>query len=144
MLSINRSIIFAEEIDDQAEKKEFYISSGTCSLNLFMKFVYNNMKNYIPGMDCNRTLIPIDSVEKTWWKYHLKYRNFFCDCKSINFIHFWGNIDEYHGAGSTNMENNDFFAICKLETFHAKHRWFRDLYGSFPKSYFEMLYNEAF
>ena len=65
MHSINPSIIFAEEIVDQAEKKEFYISSGACSLNLFMKFVYNNMKNYIPGMVCNRILIPIDSVEKT-------------------------------------------------------------------------------
>ena len=64
MLSINRSIIFAEEIN-QAEKKEFYISSDACSLILFMKFVYNNMKNYIAGMDCNRTVIPIDSVEKT-------------------------------------------------------------------------------
>ena len=60
MLSINRIIIFAWKIDDQAEKKEFYISSGACSLNLFMNFVYNNMKNYIPGVDCNRTLIPID------------------------------------------------------------------------------------
>ena len=50
VLPINRSIIFAEEIDDQAEKKEFYISSGACSLNLFMKFVYKNMKNYIPDM----------------------------------------------------------------------------------------------
>ena len=49
--------IFAEEIDDEAEKKEFYISSGACSLNLFMKFAYKNMKNYIPGMDSNRTLI---------------------------------------------------------------------------------------
>ena len=64
MLSINRSIIFAEGIDDQAEKKEFYISSGACSLNLFMKFVYNNIKNYIPGMDCNRTLIPITPLKK--------------------------------------------------------------------------------
>ena len=54
----------AEEIDDQAEKKEFYISIGACSLNLLMKLVYNDMKNYIAGMDCNRTLIPIDSVEK--------------------------------------------------------------------------------
>ena len=62
VLSINRTIIFGKEIDDQAEKKEFYISSGASSLNFFMKFVYNNMKNYIPGMDCNRTLISIDSV----------------------------------------------------------------------------------
>ena len=65
MLSINRSIIFADEIDDQVGKKEFDISSGACSLNLFMKFVYNNMKNYIPSMGCNITLIQIDSVEKT-------------------------------------------------------------------------------
>ena len=50
------------------KKKEFYISSGACSLNLLMKFAYNNMKNYIPGMDRNRTLIPINSVEKTWLK----------------------------------------------------------------------------
>ena len=65
MLSINRSIIFADEIDDQVGKKEFDISSDACSLNLFMKFVYNNMKNYIPSMGCNITLIQIDSVEKT-------------------------------------------------------------------------------
>ena len=36
VLSIIRSTIFTEEIDDQAEKKGFYIFSGACSLNLFI------------------------------------------------------------------------------------------------------------
>ena len=60
-------LIISEEakstIDDFTKKNDFFLPKS--SLNLFMKFVYNNMKNYIPGMDCNRTLIPIDSVERT-------------------------------------------------------------------------------
>ena len=65
MLSINRSTIFVEEIDDQAEKKGILYIQRACSLNLFMKFVYNNMKNYIPGMDCNIfELISTDIMEQ--------------------------------------------------------------------------------